>query len=90
MQVQRLVRPYRDQRKWAELATVRFETGPGEQAQVDYGQLWVWIGEQPEKVHLFVFTLGYSRRLFTRALIATNGWRACSTATSARFAGLAE
>ena len=24
------------------------------------------IGEQPETVHLFVFTLGYSRRLFTR------------------------
>ena len=47
--------------------TVRFETGPGEQAQVDYGQLWVWIGAQPEKIHLFVFTLGYSRRLYTRA-----------------------
>jgi len=45
---------------------VRFETEPGEQAQVDYGQLRVWIGEQPETVHLFVFTLGYSRRLFTR------------------------
>jgi hypothetical protein len=28
----------------------------GEQAQVDYGQLWVWIGLQPEKVHLFVFS----------------------------------
>jgi len=48
------------------LATVRFETEPGEQAQVDYGQLRVWIGEQAETVHLFVFTLGYSRRLFTR------------------------
>jgi transposase len=67
MQVQRFVRPYRAQRKWSELATVRFETGPGEQAQVDYGQLWVWIGAQPEKVHLFVFTLGYSRRLSARA-----------------------
>jgi len=67
MQVQRFVRPYREQRKWSELATVRFETGPGEQAQVDYGQLWVWIGTQPEKVHLFVFTLGYSRRLYAHA-----------------------
>ena len=38
--------------------TVRFETGPGEQAQVDYGQLWVWIGAQAEQIHLFVFTLG--------------------------------
>jgi transposase len=67
MQVQRFVRPYHEQRRWLELATVRFETLPGEQAQVDYGQLWVWIGAQPEKIHLFVFTLGYSRRLYTRA-----------------------
>jgi transposase len=65
-QVRRFLKPYRAQRRWSELATVRFETEPGEQAQVDYGQLQVWIGEQPETVHLFVFTLGYSRRLFTR------------------------
>jgi transposase len=62
----KLLQPYRAKRKWSELATPRFETEPGEQAQVDYGQLQVWIGEQPETVHLFVFTLGYSRRLFTR------------------------
>jgi transposase len=65
-QVQRFLRPHREQRQWSEVATVRFETSPGEQAQVDYGQLWVWIGAQREKVHLFVFTLGYSRRLYTR------------------------
>ena len=58
-QVQRFLKPYRARRKWSELATVRFETEPGEQAQVDYGQLRVWIGEQAETVHLFVFTLGY-------------------------------
>ena len=66
LQVQRFLQPFRAQRKWSELATVRFETAPGEQAQVDYGQLKVWIGEEAETVHLFVFTLGYSRRLFTR------------------------
>jgi len=66
-QVQRYLKPHRAQRKWAQLATVRFETGPGEQAQVDYGQLRVWLGEQLETVHLFVLTLGYSRRLFTYA-----------------------
>jgi len=66
LQVQRFIRPYRERRRWSELATVRFETGPGEQAQVDYGQLRVWIGALPEKVHLFVFTLGYSRRLYAR------------------------
>jgi transposase len=66
-QVQRYLKPYRAQRQWAELATVRFETWPGEQAQVDYGQLRVWIGAELETVHLFVLTLGYSRRLFTYA-----------------------
>jgi transposase len=65
--VQRFVRPYRAQRRWSKLATIRFETAPAEQAQVDYGQLWVWIGGQAEKVHLFVFTLGYSRRLYAHA-----------------------
>jgi transposase/ribosomal protein S19 len=65
-QVQRYLKPLRAKRRWSQLATVRFETDPGEQAQVDYGQLRVWIGEQPETVHLFVFTLGYSRRLFAR------------------------
>jgi hypothetical protein len=48
VQVQRWLRPQRERRKWSELATVRFETRPGEQAQVDYGQLKVWIGEQPQ------------------------------------------
>ena len=66
-QVQRYLKPFRAERKWAELATMRFETGPGEQAQVDYGQLRVWIGEELKTVHLFVLTLGYSRRLFTYA-----------------------
>jgi transposase len=61
-QVRRFLKPYRAQRKWSELATVRFETEPGEQAQVDYGQLQVWIGEQRQTVHLFVFTLGWNAR----------------------------
>ena len=66
-QVRRFMRPLRDAKRWAAVATVRFETEPGRQAQVDYGQLRVWIAEQVERVHLFVFTLGYSRRLFVQA-----------------------
>ena len=66
-QVQRYVQPFRSQNRWAELATVRFETGPGEQAQVDFGQTTLWIGERPEHVHLFALTLGYSRRIFSHA-----------------------
>ena len=66
-QVRRAIRPWRAEARWAAMATVRYETGPGEQAQVDFGQLHVWIGEPRERVHLFVMTLGYSRRLWVRA-----------------------
>jgi transposase len=62
LQVQRYVKPRRAERRWAAVATVRFETAPGQQAQIDFGQLRVWIGERWVTVHLFVYTLGYSRR----------------------------
>jgi len=48
-------------------ATVRFETGPGEQAQVDFGQVRVWIGDERVAAQIFVMTLGYSRRSFAIA-----------------------
>ena len=48
-------------------ATVRFETSPGEQAQVDFGQVRVWIGEVPVPAQVFVMTLGFSRRSFAVA-----------------------
>jgi len=67
LQVQRYVKPRRDERHWAAVATVRFETAPGQQAQVDFGQMRLWIGETLETVHLFVCTLGYSRRCFASA-----------------------
>lgn len=46
------------------LATVRFETAPGAQAQVDFGQVRVWIDEVLVPAQIFVMTLGYSRRSF--------------------------
>jgi transposase len=48
-------------------ATVRFETPPARQAQVDWGQCWTKIDGKKTKVHLFVMTLGYSRRMFSVA-----------------------
>jgi len=48
-------------------ATVRYETAPGAQAQVDFGQTRVWIGDHQEVVQLFVMTLGFSRRCFAVA-----------------------
>ena len=48
-------------------ATVRFETAPGRQLQIDFGEARVWIGEERVRVHVFVATLGYSRRVHVRA-----------------------
>jgi transposase len=47
------------------LAYVRFETMPGEQAQVDYGEFMVTLPDGSiRKYYLFAMILGYSRRLF--------------------------
>jgi transposase len=45
-------------------ATVRFETAPGHQLQIDFGSVRVPVGDESMKVHLFVATLGYSRRTY--------------------------
>jgi len=67
--VARYVAPWR--KEWMPEAgpTVRFETGPGEQAQVDWGTVRIWLGEEQVKVHLFVMVLGFSRRIFVRAYL---------------------
>ncbi len=48
-------------------ATVRFETPPGRQLQIDFGQLRVPIADERVRVFLFVATLGYSRRCYVAA-----------------------
>ena len=48
-------------------ATVRYETAPGAQAQVDFGQTRVWIADAHEVAQIFVMTLGLSRRCFAVA-----------------------
>ncbi len=48
-------------------ATTRFETGPGEQSQIDFGERLVPIDGERVKVYFFVFTLSYSRRPYVRA-----------------------
>jgi transposase len=60
--VERAVAPFRRELRAAEIATVRFETAPGEQLQIDFGEITVPIAGERAKVHLFVATLGYSRR----------------------------
>lgn len=62
--VERAVAPFRRQLRVAEAATVRFETAPGEQLQIDFGETRVSIAGEVVRLHVFVATLGYSRRPF--------------------------
>lgn len=65
--VERAVAPFRRELLAAARATVRFETEPGEQLQIDFGERRVAIGDDQVKVFFFVATLGYSRRVHIRA-----------------------
>src|SRR5262245_1932711 len=65
--LQRAVQSYRQALKAEALATVRFETAPGQQRQIDFGERLVEIGGSHVKAFMFVATLGYSRRLHVRA-----------------------
>jgi transposase len=65
--VERAVAPLRRELLAEARATVRFETPPGRQLQVDFGERRVAIGGEAVRVHLFVATLGHSRRIYARA-----------------------
>jgi transposase len=65
--VQRALAPWRQEIAAEARATVRFETAPGKQLQIDFGERLVEIGGSKVKVFLFVATLGYSRLLHVRA-----------------------
>jgi transposase len=65
--VKKFIRPLREDRRRLEEATMRFETGPGKQAQVDWGSTRIELGGQAVRIHLFVMVLGYSRRIYVRA-----------------------
>ena len=61
------VAPWRKDWRGEGLPTVRFETGPGEQAQVDWGSTVLYLGDERVRVHLFTMVLGFSRRIFAKA-----------------------
>ena len=68
--LQRAVASLRQEDRARALATVRFETPPGRQTQIDFGEKVVRIAGQPVKVYLMAAVLGYSRRLYCRAFLA--------------------
>jgi transposase len=65
--VERAVQRYRQELAAEARATVRFETPPGKQLQIDFGERLVEIGGSKVRTYLFVATLGYSRRHHIRA-----------------------
>jgi len=74
--VQRVVAERRRAQHAAAVATVRYETAPGHQMQVDFGQKQAGIGTALVTVHLLVATLCYSRRVFVKAFLGerTGEW----------------
>ena len=65
--VERAVQPLRQRLTAARQATVRYETKPGDQMQIDFGTKRIEIGHARQAVHVFVATLGYSRRQYLAA-----------------------
>lgn len=66
--VERAVSSLRQDLRAQARATVRFETPPGRQLQIDFGEMRrVEIGGEPVRVYLFVATLGWSRRCYVQA-----------------------
>jgi transposase len=62
--VKRFVAPLRSLQAKAEATQMRFETPPGKQSQIDWGESRVPFRSGPYRVHIFVLTLGFSRRSF--------------------------
>ena len=67
--IQRAVEPLRRELRAQAVATVRYETPPGQQLQIDFGSTAVAVGGQSQRIHLFVATLGYSRRCYVTVFL---------------------
>lgn len=88
--VERRVQRWRRELKAQKRATVRFETPPGHQLQIDFGEVRVWIAEERLLVHLFVGTLSYSRRMHIRPSLRERqmDWFEGMEETFLRFGGV--
>ena len=88
--IQRAVADLRRAQRAAALATVRVETAPGEQLQIDFGQKRIVIAGVAVRVFLLVAVLSYSRRLFVKAFLNERGddWREGIAAAFRQFGGV--
>jgi transposase len=88
--VQRAVADVRRAQRAADLATVRVETPPGDQLQIDFGQKRIQIGDAWVRVFLLVAVLSFSRRLFVKAFLNERqaDWREGIAAAFTHFGGV--
>lgn len=88
--VERAVTDIRRAQRVAALATVRVETAPGDQLQIDFGQKRLLIAGARVRIFLLVAVLSYSRRLFVKAFLNERGddWREGIAAGFTHFGGL--
>jgi transposase len=88
--VQRAVTPVRQAQRAADVATVRVETAPGAQLQIDFGEKRVAIGGTEVRVFLLVAVLSYSRRLFVQAFLneRQDDWREGIASAFVHFGGV--
>jgi transposase len=88
--VERACRPHRAELAARSRATLRFETPPGKQMQIDFGVATVEIGGEKMAVHLFVATLGHSRLGFVAAFSheRQSAWFAGMEGAFAHYGGI--
>jgi transposase len=88
--VQRAVAAIRAEARRVSLATVRYETAPGHQLQIDFGEKLVSIGGVRVRVYVFVAVLGFSRRIFARPMLSQRqeDWQEGIAATFEHFGGV--
>jgi transposase len=88
-QVRSFVQPYRPQRQ--SIATVRFETEPGEQAQVDWAYFGYIVHQgKRRRLYAFVMTLGWSRAMYIEFTVSTDmaTWLRCHVHAFEYFGGV--
>lgn len=88
--VQRAVAPVRQAQRAAAVATVRVETAPGAQMQIDFGEKRVTVAGTAITVFLLVAVLSYSRRTFVKAFLheRQDDWREGIAAAFTHFGGV--
>jgi transposase len=82
------VQPYREARQ--QQAVVRFETEPGEQAQVDWAHFgYIEYRGRRRRLYLFVMTLGWSRASYVEFTVSTDAawWLRCHVHAFCYFGG---